>query len=79
MNNNKQFGERLRIARLRKNMTQVEVAVALEEFDISLSQTAVGKIERGERNLYVHQLIALANILDVSTQWILEGGDLSIS
>ena len=75
---NKQFGERLRIARLRQNMTQMDVAVALEEFGITLNQTAIGKIERGDRNLYVHQLVALTKILDVSIEWVVYGGSLTI-
>lgn len=73
-----QLGERLRIARQRKNMSQIDVAVALEEFGIQLNQTAIGKIERGERNVYLHQFIALLEVLDISYEWAINGGDINI-
>lgn len=75
----KQLGERLKIARVRKSMTQLDVAVALEEYGVVLNQTAIGKIERGERNLYVHQLVPLLEILDISFEWLIKGGELHIS
>lgn len=77
--NKKQFGERLRIARLRKKMRQVDVSIALREYKIDINQTAIGKIERGERNLSVHELAALVEILDVSVEWVVKGGELKIS
>ena len=75
----KQFGKRLRIARLRKNLRQIDVSIALEEYYIDINQTAIGKIERGERNLYVHELAAIVEILDVSVEWVVKGGELKIS
>lgn len=74
----KQFGGRLRIARLRKNLRQIDVSIALEEYYIDINQTAIGKIERGERNLYVHELAAIVEILDVSVEWVVKGGELKI-
>lgn len=74
----KKVGERLRVARVRKNMTQLEVAVALEEYGFTLGQTAIGKIERGERNLCIHEFIAIQNIIDVTFDWIIHGGELKI-
>jgi len=74
-----QFGERLRIARLRKNMRQVDVTTALQEYDININQTTLGKIERGERNIYVHELAAFVEVLDVSLEWVVKGGELKIS
>lgn len=73
-----QLGERLRIARQRKNMSQIDVAVALEEFGIQLNQTAIGKIERGERNIYLHHFVALLDVLDISYDWAINGGDINI-
>lgn len=74
----KQYGERLKIARIRKNLRQVDVAVALEEYGFELNQSAIGKIERGERGLYVHELAAFVEILDISPEWVLKGGELEI-
>ncbi|MGD8175149.1 helix-turn-helix domain-containing protein [Marinimicrobium sp. ARAG 43.8] len=72
------LGERLKIARIRQGMSQMDLVVALEEQGISLSQSAIGKLERGERNLYVHQLVALVRVLNVSLDWVVYGGDLPV-
>ncbi len=77
--NKRQFGERLRIARLRKNMRQVDVTTALQEYGIDMNQTTLGKIERGERNMYVHELAVFVEVLDVSVEWVVKGGELKIS
>ena len=73
-----QFGKRIKIARLRKNLRQIDVATALLDYEIAINQSTLGKIERGERNLLVYELVALAEILDISTEWIIKGGDLDI-
>lgn len=75
----KQFGERLKIARQRKKLRQIDISIALEEYEIQMNQSAIGKVERGERNLYVHELAALAEILDISLDWVINGGELKIS
>jgi transcriptional regulator with XRE-family HTH domain len=75
----KQYGERLKFARLRKSMRQLDVTVALHEYGIDINQTAIGKIERGERNLTVHELAAFIEVLDVSADWVIKGGELNIS
>ena len=75
----RQYGERLKIARLSKNMRQVDVTVALQEYGININYTSIGKIERGERNLYVHELAAFVEIYDISADWVIKGGELKIS
>lgn len=71
-------GDRIKIARSRKKIKQIDIAVALEEHKIYLNQTAVGKIERGERNIYDCEIRALSDILEVYTHWLIRGGDLKI-
>jgi len=61
-------GERLRIARLRKKMQQIDVTVTLEDYDITLNQTAIGKIERGERNIFDFELLAFLKFLEVAVE-----------
>lgn len=73
------YGDRIRIARLRNNLRQINLSTALEEYGIENNQSAIGKIERGERNLNVQELAAIAEILDVSVEWIVKGGELKIS
>ncbi len=71
-------GERLRIARQRKKMKQIDVVVALEDYHITLNQTAIGKIERGERGILDYELFAFSEILEVSVDWLFKGGNLKI-
>jgi hypothetical protein len=59
-------------------MKQIDVSVALEDYKIVLNQTAIGKIERGERNIFNFELPAFSEILEVSVEWLLKGGDLKI-
>jgi hypothetical protein len=35
-------------------------------------------MERGERNIYDYEILALSEVLDVSTDWLLRGGDLKV-
>jgi len=71
-------GDRLKIARSRKKMKQIDVAVALEEYEIYLNQSAIGKIERSERYLHDYEVLALSAIFEVSVEWLLKGGDLKV-
>ncbi len=71
-------GDRIKIARIRKEMKQIDLSVALEDFKISLNQSAIGKMERGERNIYDYELKALAEILEISLDWLLYGGNLKV-
>ena len=73
------YGDRIRIARQRNNLRQIDLSTALEEYGIQINQSAIGKIERGERNINVQELAAIAEILDVSVEWIVKGGELKIS
>lgn len=71
-------GNRIKIARSRKKMKQIDLAIALEDYKIHLNQTAIGKMERGERSIYDYEILALSEILEVSTDWLLKGGDLKV-
>lgn len=75
---NNQYGERIRFARQRKNMRQIDAATALEEYGIEINQSAIGKIERGERNVNVQELATMAEVLEVSVEWFVKGGELKI-
>lgn len=48
-------------------MDQVDLAAALEiEHDLKLSQSDISEIERGVRGVRDFELLALANVLEVS-------------
>ncbi len=60
-------GERIRCIRKSSEMTQAELAVALD-----MDQSEISRIERGERKLSVHCLMQIAAVLSVPAQKLLE-------
>ena len=64
----KVIGERLRQIRLTRKMSQSELAEATD-----LSASFVSNIEQGKQAMSVKALIAIAQVLDVSTDWLLMG------
>ena len=67
-------GKRIKLARVEKDMAQVDLAAALEvDFGIILPQTTISQIEIGQRILRDFELDAIAAILDVSPTWLLRG------
>lgn len=66
-------GQRVRQARQRPSLhlSQAGFAVCLLADGLSLSRTAVSKIESGERHVTDYELIGLAKCLGVTTAWLL--------
>jgi len=57
----KQFGDRIRVLRLAKGLSQEELA-----FRAGMHRTYLGGIERGERNPALKNIAAIAKALDVT-------------
>lgn len=70
----KTLGRRIREERLKLNLTQEKLAE-----DVNLSMAYIGQIERGERSLTLDNLVAVANRLGVTVDYLLSdsltGGD----
>lgn len=62
----KRLGERIREERLRRGLTQAQLAE-----DIDISNTYMGAIERGERCLTLDTLVRLVNRLGVTVDYLL--------
>ena len=62
----KRLGERIRQERLRLNLTQAQLAEAID-----ISDTYMGAIERGERSLTLDTLVRLVNRLGVTIDYLL--------
>lgn len=62
----KKLGERIREERLKRNMTQAQLAEAVD-----ISDTYMGAIERGERSLTLDTLVRLVNRLGVTVDYLL--------
>lgn len=62
----KSVGQRIKKERIRKGLTQAQLAESIE-----VSCAFIGQLERGERGLTVGTLIALSNYLGVTTDYLL--------
>lgn len=62
----KKLGSRIRKERLRLNLTQAQLAEAID-----ISDTYMGAIERGERSLTLDTLVRLVNRLGVTIDYML--------
>ncbi len=67
-------GKRIKIARISKDMKQIDVASAMNvEYGIDITQNGISYIERNRRFVKDYELVALAKILGVSPLWLLFG------
>lgn len=67
-------GPRIREARQRLQMAQVELSAALEiDFHVHLNQGDISEIETQNRSVKDYELQAIAHILNVSAGWLLTG------
>lgn len=60
------FNERLKELRIKKQLSQIELAALT-----STGQSSISAWERGEREPLAHQLVDLANALDCSVDYLL--------
>ena len=69
-------GPRIREARRRALLGQIELAAALDvDFGITMSQSDISEIERQERGVKDYELRAIADVLQVSPSWLLAADD----
>ena len=64
---NKEVGFRIRKYRLRKGLTQEELA-----FEADLHRAYIGQIERGEKNIGVNNLKKISDALNIKTSKLIE-------
>jgi len=67
-------GKRVKLARIGKDMKQVDLSAALSvDYDIEISQKAISRLERGIRPVNDVELVALSKLLGVTTTWLIFG------
>lgn len=64
-------GARIKEVRLRRGLSQEELAVKLQLLGLQIGQMAVSRIETGKRLVPDFELPILAEALGVTTDWLL--------
>lgn len=65
-------GERVRQMRTKKHLTQAELAAKVQTTGVILEQDAISRIEIGGRMVQDYELRALAEVLGVTADWLME-------
>ncbi|KPU27554.1 XRE family transcriptional regulator [Caloranaerobacter sp. TR13] len=65
------IGKRLKIARLKNNLTQQQVSIKLQTMDIHIDRASISKIEQCKRIVTDYELVAFSKLLGVSVNWLL--------
>ena len=69
-------GKRVKLARVEAGMNQLQLATALNlEHDLQVDQNSISLIEKGTRFVKDYEIIALAEVLNVTPLWFLYGDD----
>ncbi len=64
------ISERLKIARVKNNLSQRQLAEKMNTHQITMNQKVISRIENGERFVADFELLAFSRILDVSLYWL---------
>ncbi|MBR6735478.1 MAG: helix-turn-helix transcriptional regulator [Oscillospiraceae bacterium] len=67
----KQIGEKIKLLREERKLTQEEVAARLQVLGCDVTRSALAKIEVGQRHIYPDEIKRLAEIFKVSCDDIL--------
>lgn len=65
-------GERVRQVRTRKRLTQADLAARAQTTGAIPEQDAISRIENGSRIVQDYELRALAEVLGVTSDWLME-------
>lgn len=66
-------GERVRMRRLYLRLSQAALAAKVQTEGVLLEQDALSRIESGTRMVQDYELWALAEVLGVTSDWLLTG------
>lgn len=65
-------GERVRMARLAKRISQETLAAKIQTLGVNIAQDAISNIEAGRRLVMDYELLAFATVLQVPIEELLE-------
>lgn len=70
-------GERIRLARLKKRITQADLAARVQLEGITLERDSISRIEIGTRFVTDYELKIFARVLNVTVDYLLEEDEAS--
>ena len=65
-------GERIKIARTKKNLSQGQLAAQMQIENVNIEQKSLSRIEKGERFVADYELLIFSQILNVDVNWLLK-------
>ena len=65
------FGRRFQLLRQDKDLSQTAIAAMLQGYGISITASHLSLVEKNKRNVSVDLLVALARLLETSTDYLL--------
>ena len=65
-------GDRIREARLKRRLTQEDLAAKLQIEGVSMERDSISRVEIGTRFVTDYELMVLSKVLGVSLQWLVE-------
>lgn len=68
-------GDRIREARLKKRLSQSDLAAKMQVEGIVIERDSISRVEIGTRFIPDYELPVYARVLDVSVAWLLGGGE----
>ena len=63
-------GERIRMARLKRRITQSNLAARVQLEGITLERDSISRIEKGTRCVTDYELKTFSKVLEVSMEWL---------
>jgi transcriptional regulator with XRE-family HTH domain len=64
------FGKRLRIARIERNLSQVELRAEMEKYGVTIGQTYISELERSDKAPSLPVAAGMAKALGVSLDYL---------
>ncbi len=64
-------GERIKIARTKRKITQADLAARLQVNEIIIERDSISRIEIGTRFVTDYEIAVIAEVLNVSPLWLL--------
>lgn len=64
-------GDRIRIARLEKRLSQTDLARLLQLEGVPMERDVISRMEMGDRLVTDYEVVTIAEVLDVPVLWLL--------